>query len=257
MKFLSSMDIYGDPAKEIPCIPAPGAPTSVTEGAVGCLYMDTDTGSMYKCTAVSDGVYTWETLLNDQPSRDCIIDVTALPETDINEHAFYRLLTGSFIRNGIEQGSMYCHVVKELPEKGTPVLDVVFETVDPDPSNHHYVIWSDEMHIYYNLSDGEQYAYLDNKAAGLIGGDTGWRVFDDSIWQVGKGYLGDYGGLLTTSLDDASPNTTYLVLHGEVYHYCNGRFASLSSGADVGASIGSIETALDSIIAIQNQLIGR
>lgn len=36
-----------------------GAPTTSTEGAVGCLYMDTDTGNMYKCTAAVDGSYTW------------------------------------------------------------------------------------------------------------------------------------------------------------------------------------------------------
>lgn len=41
------------------CITGGGAPTTATEGAVGCLYMDTGTGDMYKCTAVENGVYTW------------------------------------------------------------------------------------------------------------------------------------------------------------------------------------------------------
>lgn len=36
-----------------------GAPTTETVGAVGCQYMDTNNGDMYKCTAVSDGVYIW------------------------------------------------------------------------------------------------------------------------------------------------------------------------------------------------------
>lgn len=238
MNFIKNFDILGISAKEIPCITGSGAPTSSTEGAVGCLYMDADTGNMYKCTAVSDGVYTWETLLNDQPSRDCIIDVAALPETDINEHAFYRLLNGSFIRNGVEQGSMYCYVVEELPEEGTPVLDVVFEDYDPDPANHRYVIWTDGMHIYHNLSDGEQYVYLDDDAAGLIGGDPGWRILDDATCHAGSYYIGNYGGLLTTSLDDASPNTTYLVLHEEVYyyHYNNGGFVSISDNTGGGSS---------------------
>lgn len=40
-------------------ITSKGAPTTSTEGAVGCLYMDTDTGNMYKCTAVNAGVYYW------------------------------------------------------------------------------------------------------------------------------------------------------------------------------------------------------
>lgn len=36
-----------------------GVPTTATEGSVGQLYMDTDTGALYKCTAVAAGVYTW------------------------------------------------------------------------------------------------------------------------------------------------------------------------------------------------------
>lgn len=36
-----------------------GAPTNKTEGNVGRLYMNTDTGALYKCTAVANGVYTW------------------------------------------------------------------------------------------------------------------------------------------------------------------------------------------------------
>lgn len=37
-----------------------GAPTANTEGAVGVIYIDADTGEKYKCTAVADGTYTWE-----------------------------------------------------------------------------------------------------------------------------------------------------------------------------------------------------
>ena len=59
MNFIKNFDILGISAKEIPCITGSGAPTSSTEGAVGCFYMDTDNGSVYKCTAASDGVYTW------------------------------------------------------------------------------------------------------------------------------------------------------------------------------------------------------
>ena len=47
----------------VPCITASGAPTTATAGAVGCLYMDTATGDLYKCTAVSSGVYTWARLV--------------------------------------------------------------------------------------------------------------------------------------------------------------------------------------------------
>lgn len=36
-----------------------GAPTTSTEGAVAQIYMDTNTGDLYKCTQAANGVYTW------------------------------------------------------------------------------------------------------------------------------------------------------------------------------------------------------
>ena len=60
MNFVKSFNIGGVDASQIPCIKGSGAPNSAIEGAVGCLYMDTDTGDMYKCTAAADGTYTWE-----------------------------------------------------------------------------------------------------------------------------------------------------------------------------------------------------
>ena len=41
-----------------------GTPTSNTEASVGMLYMDTDTGEMYKCTSAVNGVYTWKNIGN-------------------------------------------------------------------------------------------------------------------------------------------------------------------------------------------------
>lgn len=59
MEFAKSFNLFGVEGKEIPCITGNGAPLAVTEGAVGCLYMDTNTGDIYKCTGVTNGVYTW------------------------------------------------------------------------------------------------------------------------------------------------------------------------------------------------------
>lgn len=60
MKFVNDFDFYGqETAKQIPCITGKGTPTEATEGAVGCFYMDTDTGNTYKCTAVEGGAYAW------------------------------------------------------------------------------------------------------------------------------------------------------------------------------------------------------
>ena len=59
MNYVKHLNMFGTEVKEIPCIPGTGAPTSSTAGAVGCLYMNTTTGDMYKCTGVNSGVYTW------------------------------------------------------------------------------------------------------------------------------------------------------------------------------------------------------
>lgn len=59
MNYVDSYNLFGIETKQIPCIPGTGAPSTSTAGAVGMLYMDTDTGDIYKCTAVVNGVYTW------------------------------------------------------------------------------------------------------------------------------------------------------------------------------------------------------
>lgn len=51
-------------AEEKSTISGKGAPTGATVGAVGKMYMDSDTGDMYKCTAAEDGVYTWQKIEN-------------------------------------------------------------------------------------------------------------------------------------------------------------------------------------------------
>lgn len=60
MNYVDSLNMFGVEAKEIPSIKGNGAPTAATAAAVGCFYMDIDTGKVYKCTAAADGVYTWE-----------------------------------------------------------------------------------------------------------------------------------------------------------------------------------------------------
>ena len=60
MNYVEGIKIGGATAAQIPCIKGKGVPTTKTAGAVGCLYMDTDNGDMYKCTAVKDEAYIWE-----------------------------------------------------------------------------------------------------------------------------------------------------------------------------------------------------
>jgi hypothetical protein len=63
MNFVKSFNIFGVDATQISCIKGEGIPTSLTEGDVGCLYMDTDSGKVYKCVSpgkwiVFESVYT-------------------------------------------------------------------------------------------------------------------------------------------------------------------------------------------------------
>ena len=60
MNYVESFYLLDTEAKQIPCTLGAGVPTTSTEGAVGLFYMDTKTGSVYKCIAVTNGNYTWE-----------------------------------------------------------------------------------------------------------------------------------------------------------------------------------------------------
>ena len=62
MNYVDSLNLFGIPAKEIPCIKGSGAPTTSTVGAVGLFYMNTDNGDVYKCVAVNGSLYTWTAL---------------------------------------------------------------------------------------------------------------------------------------------------------------------------------------------------
>lgn len=76
MNYVDSFDMFGTEAKQIPCIPGNGVPTSSTEGAVGCLYMDTDTGDVYKCVSVTEGTYVWDLIATKPKIYELIEDVT-------------------------------------------------------------------------------------------------------------------------------------------------------------------------------------
>lgn len=59
MNYVEHLNFYGIEAKEIPCVKGAGAPTTATVGAVGLLYMDTNTGKLYKCTSATEGEFLW------------------------------------------------------------------------------------------------------------------------------------------------------------------------------------------------------
>ena len=59
MNYVKSLNLFGIEARQRPCLTGSGVPTTNTIGTVGELYMDKDTGTMYKCVSDENGVYEW------------------------------------------------------------------------------------------------------------------------------------------------------------------------------------------------------
>ena len=66
MNYVKNFVFYGNSVKEIPCITGNGGPGGYIEAAVGSLYMDVDSGEIYKCTKFKEGVSTWA-LVSSEP----------------------------------------------------------------------------------------------------------------------------------------------------------------------------------------------
>lgn len=64
MDFVKHLNLFGVEAKEIPCIVGENVPTADTVGEVGSLYMDSETGEIYKCVSANDNTYEWERAVN-------------------------------------------------------------------------------------------------------------------------------------------------------------------------------------------------
>lgn len=89
MNYVESLNLFGVEAKEIPCIRGSGAPTATTGGAVGCLYMNTDNGDMYKCVSMTDAGCVWEEVggggsvaITDDGNGNVTLSSKALTVTD-------------------------------------------------------------------------------------------------------------------------------------------------------------------------------
>lgn len=100
MNYVKSLNVIGVEAKEIPCILDTGAPTTTTEGAVGLLYMDENTGDLYKCTAAQVGVYTWEKLVPESSKVDISKSngVTTISVTDKEETQTVKISDGETLK---------------------------------------------------------------------------------------------------------------------------------------------------------------
>lgn len=106
MNYVESFNLLGIDAKQIPCIKGEGAPTTSTEGAVGCFYMDTLTGDIYiNIGGDTPWRYSLEyieqsfkDLSNEEILLDDIWEAGAINDKGIDTNAIKRLRTKRYIQ---------------------------------------------------------------------------------------------------------------------------------------------------------------
>lgn len=126
-----------------------------------------------------------------------IIDVTELPTENINEDAFYRLLSGRIIYNGIPVSGWTGYGVSALPETGQPVMTTGI--------------------VYYNQQDGDVYGYMSDEDASQFGFPGGWYTLTMMAQVMGM----SYGGVVTT-VKGTEADTNYFLLEYTLYSYKDG-----------------------------------
>lgn len=65
MNYVNSFNLLGLEARQRPCLTGNGEPKNTTVGAVGELYIDINTGNIYKCISNIDETYTWNMLCDE------------------------------------------------------------------------------------------------------------------------------------------------------------------------------------------------
>jgi len=133
-----------------------------------------------------------------------IIDVIELPTENINENAFYRLLTGAFVYNGFAYAAWTCRCVVSLPETGEPVFS-------GDLSDMSTV----SVTAYYNVSDQSVYAYITEELSAMFGVTAGWYPIEVIMNAVGA----TFSGIITDIADDPNDDTYRFLLEYVIYSY--------------------------------------
>ena len=143
-----------------------------------------------------------------------IIDVIELPTENIDETAFYRLLTGTFTSKQLALRGWTCRCVSSLPEVGEPAT-----------------ITGKEVVSYYNTSDGGLYAYVDDVLSSQVLTPVGWYTSEAIFAYIGV----EYGGVIADIKDDQNDGKVYLLLTYVVYSYKDGWTSHKPIGwSDVG-----------------------
>ena len=156
----------------------------------------------------NDAGYITAADLPDNPGEDsggaAIIDVIELPTEDINEQAFYRLLTGTFMFNRVEYNNWTVKCVDELPSEGEPAFS-------GDPSD----VSSVAVTAYYNITDNEVYGYVTDAMAAMFGVPANW--YPISVLTAALGF--SFEGIIYNIFDDPMDERFRLLLSTELYYY--------------------------------------
>lgn len=135
-----------------------------------------------------------------------IIDVVELPTENINEKAFYRVLTGTFVYNQYAQNGFTCYCVDGLPASGEPATNATMSVIV----------------AYYNTQDGALYGYVDGLLSQFFGVPIGWYPAE-MLFQAANV---PYSGIITNLLDDPRDNKYLLLLENVLWSYKDGEWTS-------------------------------
>lgn len=131
-----------------------------------------------------------------------IIDVVELPTENIREDCFYRLMSGHYIYNQYFHDNFTVHCVETLPEVGLPATNA-----DISDGN-----------IYYCISDGIAYGYIDDMLSMGMGVPAGWYDADALIGAMGY----TYGGVIADINDDPCDDVWRVLICKDYYIYQDG-----------------------------------
>lgn len=135
MNYVESFKLFGTEAMQIPCIKGDGAPTTSTQGAVGCLYMDTSSKSkgLYKCVDVTEGVYTWEPCASGGTIEPFYVDIDLNFASHTAGDIFETVLSGRPVFARISDGFVI-HLMSVTESRA------IFYHIDYYGDFHQYVV---------------------------------------------------------------------------------------------------------------------
>lgn len=159
--------------------------------------------------AVSRLVRLMDELENGEADDDAsaILDVLELPRSEINENAFYRLTTVTFIHNRHVVDNSVCYCVDGLPDTGVPATD-----------------GKQSINAYYNIQDGEMWGYLDSNLSKMFGYPVGWYKVQNLLPAAGW----SYGGIITDEKSDPMDSVIRALLKYVTYSCKDGKWTLVS-----------------------------